>query len=153
MADAEIVKEALRRIFSGIELLKANNSSGRKFTIDGRLVGDIGEIIAEREFEITLDEKSRKGHDAKTFDGRDVQVKATFGKSLTFTTEPVRYLGFNLEIDGRHRVVFNGPGHVIRSAFAHRKGIGEKQLSFSISKLEELFADVEVRDQIPLRKG
>ena len=77
MADAAIVKEALRQIFSGIDLLKSNSRSGRKFTIDSRLVGDIGEVIAEREFELTLDEVSRKGHDAKTADGRDVQVKAT----------------------------------------------------------------------------
>jgi hypothetical protein len=42
------IAEALRLISEGIQHLK-RAFPNRKFTIDGRLVGDIGEIIAARE--------------------------------------------------------------------------------------------------------
>jgi len=32
--------------------------------VDGRLVGDIGEMIAELEYDLTLDEVSAPNHDA-----------------------------------------------------------------------------------------
>ena len=147
------IGEALRLIFQGIGMLQACDPSGRQFTIDGRLVGDIGEVVAARVFAITLDKRSRKDHDAKTADGRrDVQVKATFRNSLTFTRVPDLYLGLKLSRDGGHEVVFNGPGHVISEAFKHRKGIGEKQLSFSIASLKKLDRTVGEEDRVPLRK-
>ncbi len=49
------ITAALALIFSGIEKLKGD-FPGRAFTIDGRLVGDIGEVIAELEYDLTLHE-------------------------------------------------------------------------------------------------
>ena len=59
-------KLALQRIFEGINILRENCPHGRSYTIDGKLVGDIGEIIAAREFEIELDARPRARHDART---------------------------------------------------------------------------------------
>ena len=146
----ERIAEALKLIFDGIALLQENFSS-RQFTIDGRLVGDIGEIIAAAEFDITLDETSQAKHDGVTSDGRNVQIKATFKDSLTFSTEPDYYLGLQLFRDGRHEVVFNGPGRVIAKAFGHRKGIGETLLSFSVSRLRELSIAIPEQERIPRR--
>jgi hypothetical protein len=145
------IREALRIIFSGIEMLQRVSSNSRRFTVDGRLVGDIGEIIAAREFEIELDQTQRSGHDAKTRDGRDVQIKAAFGTSLTFTTEPDLYLGLKLFRDGSHELVFNGPGRIIQAAYGHRKGIGKRQLSFPTAKLSLLSASVPDSDRVPVR--
>lgn len=145
------IQEALKLIFDGIQRLQTSCTGSRKFTIDGRLVGDIGEIIAEREFAIELDRVSRPHHDAKTSDGRDVQIKATFQDSLTFTTAPVLYLGLKLYKDGTHEVIFNGPGCVIAEEYKHRKGIGSKLLSFPISRLRQLSATIPDKDRVPLR--
>ena len=82
---AQTIKEALTLIFQGIERLHEAFPS-RAFTIDGRLVGDIGEVIAELEYDLTLDEVSVRDHDAQMRNGRRVQIKATFKDSLTFTT-------------------------------------------------------------------
>jgi hypothetical protein len=49
------VAMGLKLILEGIGILQ-HAFSNRKFTIDGRLVGDIGEIIAAAEFDINLDE-------------------------------------------------------------------------------------------------
>ena len=148
---AHAIREALTLIFQGIERLHVAFPS-RAFTIDGRLVGDIGEVIAELEYDLTLDAVSVRDHDAQMPNGRRVQIKATFKDSLTFTTCPDYYLGFKLYPDGRFEEVFNGPGMLILEKFSHRKDIGKKLLSFSITSLRELSDQVDVADRVPRRK-
>jgi hypothetical protein len=86
-----------------------------------------------------------------TSDGRKVQIKATFKDTLTYRTEPDYYLGLQLFRDGRHEVVFNGPGRVIAEAFKHRHGIGQTLLSFPVSRLRELSATVPESERIARR--
>lgn len=74
MSGSEITS-SLEQIFVGIARLKAAFPH-RAFTIDGRLVGDIGEVIAAIEYDLTLDEVQRPRHDARTSDGRHMQIKA-----------------------------------------------------------------------------
>ena len=148
---AQTIKEALTLIFQGIERLH-EAFPRRAFTIDGRLVGDIGEVIAELEYDLTLDEVSVPDHDAQMRNGRRVQIKATFKDSLTFTTCPDYYLGFKLYPDGRFEEVFNGPGTLILEKFSHRKDIGKKLLSFPIKGLRALSDQVNVADRVPRRK-
>lgn len=135
------ITEALALIFQGIEKLKKAFPS-KAFTIDGRLVGDIGEVLATSEFDVELYEVQTPAHDGETSDGKKVQIKATFKDSLTMTSVPELYLGFKLSPSGDHAVVYNGPGSLIAAKFVHRAGIGEKQLSFSVKALRELGAEV-----------
>jgi len=135
------IEDALAFIFKGIGLLQTEFSH-RRFTIDGRLVGDIGEIIAATEFDIELDNVSRAVHDGRTSGGHQVQIKATFQDHLTFKTTPELYLGFKLFRDGTHEVIFNGPGQIIFDYYAGRAGIGERLLRFPNSTLTRLSASV-----------
>jgi hypothetical protein len=150
MAKRKAISEALALVFQGIEHLKSAFPH-REFTVDGRLVGDVGEIIAELEYDVILDEVSQPDHDGNTTDGRKVQVKATFKESLTFKTTPDFYLGFKLYSDGRYEEIFNGPGRLIRERFAHRSGIGTTLLSIPISELRELSKQVAPNERIPKR--
>lgn len=50
---------------------------GRKFTIDGHLVGSIGEVLVAEKFNLTLLPNSTKTHDAVDGEGRYYQIKAT----------------------------------------------------------------------------
>ena len=145
------IEEALASIFQGIERLREAFPS-RRFTIDGRLVGDIGEVIAQLEYELTLDRVSMPDHDARMRNGRRVQIKATFKDSLTFTTCPEYYLGFKLHRDGRSEEVFNGPGKLIQEKFSYRKNIGERQISIPITGLRALSHQVDVADRVPRRR-
>ncbi len=61
----------------------------KKFTLDGRLVGDIGEVLVEDAYDLELFENVSKLHDAKCRDGRLVQIKATMKTSLTFPADHV----------------------------------------------------------------
>lgn len=146
------INEALALIFKGIARLQ-EAFPARAFTIDGRLVGDIGEVIAALEYEVDLDEISQPGHDAKMLDGRLVQIKATFKESLTFKTLPEYYLGFKLFPDGSHEEVFNGPGRIILERYGTRKGIGVGLLSFPLAELRRLSALVPSTERVPKRQA
>ena len=148
----ESITEGLALIFEGINRLR-EAFPNRAFTIDGRLVGDVGEVIAALEYDLTLDAVSQPDHDECCVDGRRVQVKATFKDSLTFKTCPDYYLGFKLWPDGRHEEVFNGPGRIIHERYAGRKKIGAQLLSFPISELHALSAQVRPEDRIPRREA
>jgi hypothetical protein len=147
---AKRVEEALELIFRGIGILQTEFSN-RRFTIDGRLVGDIGEIIAAAEFDIRLDDVSQAVHDGRTTGGSGVQIKATFQDHLTFKTTPELYLGFKLFRDGTHEVIFNGPGRIIFGHYARRAGIGVKLLRFPNSVLKRLSADIPDSLRVPKR--
>ena len=99
MPQRQAISQALADIFQGIQRLK-KMFPNRAFTIDGRLVGDIGEVTAAREYDVKLNEKSQAGHDGESSDGRQVQIKVTFKDQLTFTTVPDFYLGLKLSKDG-----------------------------------------------------
>lgn len=144
------IVQALERIFQGINRLK-EAFPNRMFTIDGRLVGDIGEIIASLEYELDLHERSQPDHDAETSDGRRVQIKATFRDQLTFKTVPDFYLGFKLFEDGNYKEVFNGPGKVIFDRYKSRKGIGKQLLSFPIKELNRLSLEIPEDLRVPKR--
>lgn len=144
------ISQALRLIFDGIAQLK-EAFPNRAFTIDGRLVGDIGEVIAELEYDLKLDDVSAPDHDACTSDGRLVQIKATFKNSLTFKTCPNYYLGFKLYPDGRFEEVFNGPGDIILGRYPNRKGIGKDLLSFPIKELRALSGRVPRAERVRKR--
>lgn len=144
------VTEGLALVFQGIERLKAEFPH-RRFTIDGRLVGDIGEVLAALEYDVELDEVSRPAYDGATSDGRRVQVKATFKSSLTFSSTPDYYLGFQLFPDGTFDEVFNGPGQLIFDRYAHRSGIGLSLLSFPVADLRKLSKTVAPEDRIARR--
>lgn len=149
MSRSEITT-SLEQIFGGIGRLKAAFPH-RAFTIDGRLVGDIGEVIAAIEYDLILDEVQRPKHDARTSNGRDVQIKATFKNQLTIRSVPDFYLGFRLSPDGEFEEIYNGPGQLVAERFGHRKGFGEALLSFPVSALRNLSAKIPPELRIPRR--
>jgi hypothetical protein len=146
----EIITKSLTQIFSGISSLVEAFDGKRQFTIDGRLVGDLGEVIAELEYELEIDRTSQPYHDATTFDGKRVQIKATFKESLTFKTIPDYYLGLKLYQDGSYKEIFNGPGEIIGERYNHRKNIGKNLLSFPINELKKL--NITIHDSQKIRK-
>ena len=150
MSRSSRIRRALTRIFRGIRELQGIHPN-RRFTIDGRLVGDIGEMMAELHFLIELDEVQQALHDGTADDDRRVQVKATFKESLTFKTVPEVYLGLKLYEDGTFEEIYNGPPGPIVEEYGHRAGFGEQLLSFPISRLRELNAQVAEEARIERR--
>jgi hypothetical protein len=70
--------EQLHAIVNELERLHP----GRKFPLDGHLVGSLAEAEAEAMFDITLRPASTLGHDAVVnTDRRPVEIKGTYGTS------------------------------------------------------------------------
>lgn len=61
---------------------------GRKFTLDGHLVGSVGEVIAAYMFDLTLNPASTMAHDALCPAGRRVEIKFTQGRTVAIRHEP-----------------------------------------------------------------
>ncbi len=125
----------------------------KRFTLDGRLVGDIGEILVEASYDVNLFEDMQPHDDGTTTDGRRVQIKATMKELLTFPADhvPDYYLGIKVYKDGRFSEVFNGPGAIAREAVKNRKPSKTNLHSISIRTLARLSSKVSPRERIPLR--
>ena len=125
----------------------------RKFTLDGRLVGDLGEILAEDAYDVKLFDEQEKHHDGRTSDRRHVQIKATMKRSLTFPVDhiPEYYLGIQIHQDGTFTEVFNGPGRIAQEAVKGRKPTKTNLHSITIAALKKLNEKVKLSERISKR--
>ena len=85
---------------------------GRKFTLDGHLIGSIGEVLAASFYDLVLLPGSTETHDAQSSDGRLIQIKATQAKSIGIRSKPDYLIVLQLKPDGSTQEVFNGPGRL-----------------------------------------
>ena len=145
------IAEAVRGLLTIVQRLRDSYSEhGRHFTLDGRLIGDIGEVLAAQHYAITLTTTQTAVHDAVTIDGRKVQIKATMKDSLTFPwgDAPDYYIGLKILEDGTPLEVYNGPGALInKEALAGRKSrpkTGNHVVSSTaLSELNQGVADID----------
>jgi predicted HTH domain antitoxin len=126
----------------------------KKFTLDGRLVGDIGEVLVKEHYDLRLYEGLRKHHDGKCSDGRNVQIKATMKENLTFPADhvPDYYLGVQVRADGSLVEVFNGRGVTVRDTLKDRSIPKNNLHSVSVRALKKLQEKVRPEDRIPRRR-
>lgn len=144
---------AVKELLGIVQALHARYPQ-KAFTLDGRLVGDLGEVLVELDYDITLHPGMAKHHDAKTKDGREVQIKTTMKNSLTFPVDhiPEYYLGIKINSDGSYIEIFNGPGESAARAVQNRKPTKTNLHSISLHALTKLNNEVRSSDRIPLRK-
>lgn len=148
------IPDAVKQMLAIVERLCAAYPH-KKFTLDGRLVGDIGEVLVEDAYDLKLFQEIKKHHDAECPDGRLVQIKATMKKSLTFPANhiPNYYLGVQVGADGTFVEVFNGPGTVAWEAVKGRAKPKTNLHSVSMGALAKLQKKVRPEDRIPLRSN
>lgn len=157
-ADAPIsIAEAVKDLLTIVRRLRDSYSEhGRHFTLDGRLIGDIGEVLAVQHYAITLTTTQTAVHDAVTADGRKVQIKATMKDSLTFPwgDAPDYYIGLKILEDGTYEEIYNGPGAIIKNEALARRKSRPKTGSHvvSIGVLARLQKSVPPNEQIPKRE-
>ena len=129
---------------------------GRKFPLDGHLVGSIGEAAAEALFDLTLVAMSSTGYDAITADGRKVEIKATYGSrgvairgTSNLAAAALVVLRLSGSPDGDHEVVFNGPLAVALEAAGGTQSNGQAEMS--LSRLRALDKRVPENDRVSRR--
>lgn len=128
-------------------------SAGLQFTLDGNLVGDVGESIAAELFGIRLvDTRSHAGIDGIAAVGRTVQVKATGvrgGPAFRQTETRADHLIFlSLDFDACVGVVvFNGPEDLVTS---HLPETWAGQKTVSWTKVVTADALLAPADRLPV---
>jgi hypothetical protein len=115
----------------------------RKFTPDGHLVGSLGEVIAQKEFDLELLSMSNKGPDAKDKYGNFVQIKLGGIKSSGFDmskpAEKERLIVMRIKDKKMAELVYDGDAN-----FAWNKGgkirvkHGGEERTVSFKKLQSL---------------
>lgn len=117
------------------------------FTLDGNLVGDIGEAYAKAHFDLEKIDRGEKAHDFKTSDNRHVQVKITQKKTMGLGLSDPSFdffIALHLGEDGDIKVLYNGKGSrvYVRPGQSPRKSI-------SIGTLQEMNKLVDKSEIIP----
>lgn len=135
--DLYAASEGLERLFPG-----------RKFTLDGHLVGSVGEVAAAYMFDLELNAASTQGHDAISQDGRQVEIKLTQGKGVAIRHEPEHLLVMHRPKGGPMRVVYNGPGDLAWHAAGKMQKNGQRPIG--LTKLAALMVEVASSAQLPM---
>lgn len=150
-------KIAIRNIYGAVDELR-EAFPGRKFTPDGKMVGDIGEAIGKILYDLELDEKSRKDWDGwwinKFGNRKEIQIRATQCDTTYLKKPPSRGTLLIFKIDkekmGDYSVVYNGD---IDLAWDYVKHQQSKEKIISLKSLGELQKSVALEDMIPERKA
>ena len=138
--------EILSRLFSCVsELEKKYND--RKFTLDGHLLGSIGEVVAKEYYGIILLGQSQKVHDGE-LDGLYVQIKITQRDRIDIAEKPKHLLVLFLDSkEKKFYEVYNGSGDRAWTLIGKRNG---NFYSISIRKLNKLNNDsIDADGRIP----
>ena len=119
---------------------------GRKFTVDGHLVGSIGEVIVAEHYGLSLLPNSTKTHDAVSKEGKQVQIKATQVKGIAISSEPDYLIVIRILPDGSWEEIYNGPGKTAWDNAGKMQKNGQRPIS--LSKLRNLMGSVDINDKI-----
>lgn len=144
--DWKQVSKILNSLYANVEALETI-FPGRKFTLDGHLVGSIGEVVAAYMFDLRLTPGSNKGYDALAPDGRAVEIKFTQGKTVG-----LRHCHDHVLILCKPKgtplyVVYNGPGGLLWDAAGPVQKNGQRPIG--ISRAAGLDAEVTKEARLP----
>lgn len=157
-------RDSLRRAYQSYvaRLVQKKRVQAMTFALDGRLVGDIGELIAAKVFRLELLGPGTRNVDAITEDRPEmkVQIKATFQTDgLEIKHGGDYFIGLQFNDEGKFRILYNGPADAAMNylkapkAEGHmgRKAAGTKLESISLGTWAVLDWNVQEADRIPRR--
>ena len=124
----------------------------RPFTPDGHLVGSIGEVVASYKYGLVLEKCSNEGFDAKTEDGKRVEIKLTGGSSVVVASGPEPpdlLLVLKLDSETGFKEIYNGqfPLELWRSKKISKRQLVNLRLN-ELSKINPKF----LRQKHPLEQ-
>ncbi|MBO4909330.1 MAG: hypothetical protein J5476_08635 [Lachnospiraceae bacterium] len=129
----DFVKQKVTELLRIVDELE-DRFPGKKFTLDGHLLGSMGEVLAEYYYQIKPYRNSAKTHDGEV-GGKRVQVKITQGDSVDINDVPDYLLVLFLnKKDGSVYEVYNGPCEWLRDCKRTKNG----WYSRTLNKLAEL---------------
>ena len=118
---------------------------GRHFTLDGHLVGSVGEIAASYHYGIKLFPPSTERHDGYIC-GRNVQIKITQTDNVLIGEKPEYLIVLYLARTGKIYEVYNGPGAIPWKVPGKPDKRGYKLLR--VNMLMSLDGEIKPKDRI-----
>jgi hypothetical protein len=140
MEGVKQIPQLVRQLYEIVEELETHFP-------DGHLVGSIGEVLAAYYYGLELLPASAETHDARTRDGRLVQIKATQRTSIGLRSEPMHLLVLRIHSNGQSEEVYNGPGGLAWENAGKMQKNGQRPIS--VSKLADLMRDIPDHDRLP----
>ena len=104
-----MIAEKIQQLYQIVDELETAYPE-KHFTLDGILMGNLGEVYAAEKYGLMLLPESSKTHDAVTADGKLVQIKVTQGKQIGLRSEPDYLLVLQVLRDGSFVEIYNGEG-------------------------------------------
>lgn len=147
----EKLSETIRELYAIVNRLETDYSQhNRHFTLDGHLLGSIGEVYAAERYGIKLAKSSSECHDGTTKDERkrDVQIKVTQRNAIGLSSEPKYLIVLRIDERGSFEEIFNGPGELVWELVKSKKLPKNGQYQISLSKLRALNENVAPDDRI-----
>jgi len=154
------MKERIKKLLQITEELSNSEQykiHNRKFTLDGKLIGDIGEVLATEKFNITLYPPKKKDYDAfEIGTNKQIQIKSTMRGYFTFPFDPkpdMYLLAIKINCEENKdvcEVIYNGPGKIVLDKILEKKlkPYKESYYSITMNMLKDLNAEVKYDDRI-----
>ncbi len=135
------------------KLRETYRKTGLTFTLDGNLIGDLGEAIAAELFDLRLEGRNARGIDARDNRDRTVQIKATgTGRGAVFRPSEERaahLLVLDLDLENlKGTVVYNGPEEKVLS-YMSDDWRGQRLVPMSFIKM----CDADVNEEERLKSA
>lgn len=147
--------DAIRRLYEIVDSLETGYSKyERHFTLDGHLLGSIGEVYVAKRYNVRLLTSSAKGHDGITNDGRErlVQIKVTQErarkKAIGLSSEPEWLIVLQVSDRGKFSEVYNGRGEAVWNLVKDKPMPQNGQRQVTLGTLRELNQSVPDVDRI-----
>jgi hypothetical protein len=132
----EAVKGIISSLFASQRALRAL-APEYKWAGLGNLLGDFGEFIATQEYGLAKASSGSEGYDAKTADGRSVQVKTNHAASqIGFRGNADLMLVLHVQTSGEWEEIYFGPFGAVKAA--SRYSARDNKEMIAISKLRTM---------------
>lgn len=138
----DAVKAKIQKLISIVKELE-EDFPGRHFTLDGHLVGSIGEVMEAYYYGIELYAASAVTHDGE-IDGKRVQIKISQQDDIVINHEPEYLIVLYLRKNGDVFEVYNGPGKEPWNSASKRDSHNNRHMR--VNKLMEL--DKQITDEL-----
>lgn len=130
--------------------LKKQYKDKLNFSLDGRLVGDIGEALVSEKFDIEL-----YSQNAQTYDGeqrgtkKKVQIKASmkYNFNYPFDKDLDHYIAIHIEPSGELDVIYNGPGKPINDFLKANKRRTYRDIWYTVTANHLRMLDEQVKEE------
>ena len=130
----------------------------KNFSLDGKLVGDIGEVLCAEKYGLELYSENFSIYDAfEISTGRKIQIKSSFKNYCYFPFGeekiPDYFLAINILESGETEELYNGTGRFLYENYILKNNLKHyKETYYTLSKgiLRRLNADVQEFDKIKI---